>query len=256
MYSLSSRQIKSKKTKPWHEQDEFWINYAPTLFTKKTIKHAGKEVKSIIKILKLKKGQSILDLGCGIGRHSLLFAKAGFNVTALDRTAAFLYLARKKAKKEKVKIRFVLEDMRKLRIHEKFDAVVNLFSTFGFFKKKNDDLKVLKNIYASLKPGGKLLLELAVDRQLRPFFKKREISRRERAFFYRDVKVNRDWLKYTMPCLVGSKIRGFRVSCRIYSVNTLSLLLKKVGFSDIKEHGNLTGKKDIKRDLTVITAEK
>src|SRR5688572_30492678 len=97
---------------PWHEQDVFWETTGPTMFTAQRWANAPAEVASLLKLLGLEPGAAVLDLGCGVGRHSLELVRRGFLVTGVDRTARFLDEARKRADAESLKIELVEEDMR------------------------------------------------------------------------------------------------------------------------------------------------
>lgn len=242
--------------KPWHEQDEFWVSCAPTLFAPRIIRQAKYDIKNIINLLGLEPEQSILDLGCGIGRHALAFAKAGFKVTAVDRTAELLRRARESAKKENVIIHFVHRDMREYRRSEYFDVVINLYATFGFFKKISDDKLVLDNIYASLRSGGRLVMQLAGEDRIKRVLAKRRT--REGSFLYGDLEINKsgNWIKYTIPSQVGSDIRIFKVGERIYSANSMCSLLGKVGFCDIQVYSDFLGSRRKKSDYMVFVAKK
>ena len=79
-----------QKTKPWHEQDTFWDTVAPTMFTQQRWKDAPAEVKQVVSLLGIEPGVHILDLCCGVGRHSLELARRGFCVTGVDRTRPYL----------------------------------------------------------------------------------------------------------------------------------------------------------------------
>ena len=75
---------------PWHEDDSFWETWGPLIFTPQRIADAIEEVTKIIKLLNIQPGSSVLDLGCGIGRHSLELARRGYQVTGVDRTRGYL----------------------------------------------------------------------------------------------------------------------------------------------------------------------
>ena len=113
-------------------------------------------------IVKVKNGKC-LDLACGNGRHSVLFARKGYNVTGLDLSPYLIEQAEKRRKKEyksqKDKLRFVIKDMRNIGIKNEFNLVVNLFSSFGYFEKKSENFKVIKEVSASLKNGGFFLFD-------------------------------------------------------------------------------------------------
>ena len=121
---------------------------------------APSEVEAALKLLGLKPKGRVLDLCCGPGRHSLELARRGFAVVGVDNTAGYIAEAKKRAKSEKLKVEFVKGDMRCFRRLGAFDAVINMFTAFGYFKNPRDDRRVLENIHRSLKPGGKLLMEM------------------------------------------------------------------------------------------------
>ena len=93
----------------------------------------------------LKPGASVLDLCCGQGRHSVQLAKRGFQVTGLDLNAEYLDLASKAAEAAKVTIETVAADMREIPFENKFDAIVNMYSSFGYLESEAEDLKVLES---------------------------------------------------------------------------------------------------------------
>ncbi len=117
------------------------------------------EVDGIERILHLRKGSRVLDLACGAGRHSIELAKRGYRVVGYDLSEALLKEARGAAKRAKAKVAFVRGDMRALRYRGEFDAVVNMFSSFGYFGEAGEDRKVLAGVARALKPRGKFLME-------------------------------------------------------------------------------------------------
>ncbi len=125
----------------------------------KSNEETKKEVDFIINAISLPPPAKILDLCCGYGRHSIMLAKLGYKVVGVDLSDLYLKIAEKKAKKEGVKIEFIKSDMRELPFKEKFDAVINMFTSFGFFDDKQNML-VLKNAADALKPSGKFLLDV------------------------------------------------------------------------------------------------
>ena len=117
-----------------------------------------REVGRLIEILgELPSGSRILDCPCGQGRHAHLLAEAGFNVDGLDYSKELLALA--KARGVGKMLRYTQGDMRSLppRWSQRFDAVVDLFTSFGFFDDPSDDRKVLAEFARVLKPGGLLV---------------------------------------------------------------------------------------------------
>jgi SAM-dependent methyltransferase len=127
------------------------VMFAPKIAESKT------EVDQIIKRAKANPPKDVLDLACGIGRHSVCFAKRGFRVTALDYSKPFLQQARKRARAEGHQIKFVHGDMRNLAAHfaaNTFDLAVCVYTSFGYFARRSDDRKVLRAVHRVLRPGG------------------------------------------------------------------------------------------------------
>ena len=84
---------------PWHEKDEFWESYP---FSDKIIEHAGEEVEQLVELAGLEEGTDLLDLCCGVGRHSIEFAKRGYHVTGVDRTKQYLLKGKKRVEEKNI----------------------------------------------------------------------------------------------------------------------------------------------------------
>jgi SAM-dependent methyltransferase len=112
----------------------------------------------------------ILDLCCGIGRHSVALAKRGFQVVGVDFSPKFLAYAQSLAESQGVRdrVEFVLLDARKLRElpHTGLDAVINIFTSFGY-----TDRSILSQSLELTRPGGVFVLEtLSRDGLIRNFW--------------------------------------------------------------------------------------
>ena len=116
------------------------------------------EVDSIWRLLELEPGMEVLDLACGHGRIANALAERGVRVTGLDATPYFLDLARADAAARGVDVEYVHGDMRSLPWSERFDRVVNWFTSFGYFSD-DDNRRVLVETHRALRPGGRLAIE-------------------------------------------------------------------------------------------------
>jgi ubiquinone/menaquinone biosynthesis C-methylase UbiE len=115
-----------------------------------------RQVARVIDVLGLPIGSRVLDCPCGQGRHAHLLAEAGFDVDGLDYSTALLAAAQ--ARGSGRTLRYTRGDMRALpaRWAGRFDALVNLFTSFGFFVDPADDARVVGEFARVLKPGGLL----------------------------------------------------------------------------------------------------
>lgn len=116
------------------------------------------EVGKMIQWLKLPQKARIFDLCCGMGRHSLALADHGFQMTGLDLSEVLLQQAR--TLDEEKKVTWLQGDMRQIPLAEQsFDAVVNLFTSFGYFAEDSENTKVLMEIDRLLVAGGRFIID-------------------------------------------------------------------------------------------------
>jgi SAM-dependent methyltransferase len=118
------------------------------------------EAELILRLLELPDGAEVLDAPCGHGRIAERLAARGLRVTGLERSRLFLDRARERAAAAGVAVEYVEGDMRKLSYEGRFDALVNWFTSFGYFDDEGNR-RVLDGFRRALKPGGTLLLEQA-----------------------------------------------------------------------------------------------
>jgi SAM-dependent methyltransferase len=144
---------------PWYESF-FDDNYLDVYGHRLSAERAEHEAGFVERALALKGGERLLDLCCGPGRHALLLAQRGLRVTALDLSQTYLDLATAEAKRRGVEIETVRADMRAASFDGCFDAVINMFSSFGYLESEAEDAKVLRGVAAALRPGGRALFDL------------------------------------------------------------------------------------------------
>ncbi len=158
----AARRRGGARVRPAPPLHEWWESYFDAQYLREyaplfTPERDRREVARLIEILGLPVGARVLDVPCGQGRHAHLLAEAGLDVTGLDYSIHLLAAARRRGTARN--LRYVRGDMRNLptRWTDRFDAVVNLFTSFGFFLDPSDDARVIGEFARVLRPGGTLV---------------------------------------------------------------------------------------------------
>lgn len=237
--------------KQWWQK--FFIPLAGEVMFNPRAAQAKLEVEQVLKNVRLSKGAKILDLACGTGRHSVQFAKKDLQVTGLDFTSNFITTARKAAAKENVDVKFIRGDMKNLKPHfgvDEFDLVVSLFNSFGYFNVRTDDLKMLKEVYRVLKPGGRLVINTLNGEGVKLAMKKPISNGREpieKVFVidkaHYDDKKKKTFAHWTIIDARKNKVKISRLAFdqNVYTHSELKKLLIKAGFKIEKTWGMLDG---------------
>ena len=227
----------------WHEKIDFWERFAPFLFTEGHWESAVDDVNHLVELLDVQVGDSILDVCCGPGRHSLEFARRGFKVTGVDVTSSYLREARSRAKEQDLSVEFIQEDARRFCKSETFQGVILMYTSFGYFEDQKENLQVLANVRESLKVGGKLVIDVMGKEVLARIFQAKDWQEKDGIIFLQDRKISRDWSWIENRFLVidGSDRYEVEVSHWLYSAAELSGLLAEVGFESFQCYGDLAG---------------
>jgi len=145
------------------ERDWDWWAYFWRVIHRQTIPHIDEwdrnVVRFITKVLDLKKGEKLLDLGCGSGEHTRLLAQKGIVCTGIEIAPSLVKYAQKRARQETVNVKYICKDMRRMMYKNAFDCCIMVSGTFGFFSD-TENVKLLKKIQRLLGPKGKLLLDI------------------------------------------------------------------------------------------------
>jgi SAM-dependent methyltransferase len=228
----------------WYENDDFWQTWGPMIFSKQRIANTPIEINSILTLVKPPAKARVLDLCCGVGRHSLELAHRGFIVTGVDRTQVYLEQAEQQAEQEGLEIEFIREDMRNFRRSATFDLAINLFTSFGYFEDQADDKKVARNMYDSLKPGGVLLMEMSGKEIVARDFREHDWHEIDGIYWLEERKVIDNWkLMQNRWIMFKDGQRYENTVCnRMYSATELRAVLKEAGFQKMNIYGGLDGR--------------
>jgi len=138
---------------PWFKN---WFDsvYYHKLYSNRDEKEAAAFIDNLAALLPA--SASVIDVGCGTGRHSKHLAGKGFIVTGIDLSTYSLQLARHYKNDS---LQFYRHDMRQPFGTNRFDVVLNLFTSFGYFETRHENLQVVENMHNTLKPGGTLVID-------------------------------------------------------------------------------------------------
>jgi len=152
MYATAARPV------PQPEWFASWFDspYYHKLYAHRDAGEAAAFIDELIDRRRIVRGENVLDLGCGAGRHAKHLASKGFDVTGIDLSPKSLEQARRHRSS---RLRFVRQDMRQPFGTNAFDCVLSLFTSFGYFEDPADNVTVVHNIARSLKPGGRVVLD-------------------------------------------------------------------------------------------------
>jgi SAM-dependent methyltransferase len=220
------------------------------MFAESTINSMGlrtkakQEVDFLISILNLSTGAKILDVPCGTGRHSQIFGEEGFKVTGIDISPACIDIAEKNSTNKNVQ--YQLGNMQELSgFNCQFDCVLNLFSSFGYFSTDLENENVLKGMIDTLKPSGKLVLNL-VNRDFllsiyKPafWFKSGSVITVNAGYYDPKTHYNESYMTLKNEDTGETTLSYHRI--RLYSADEIVGLMEKCGLVDVQVYGDFNG---------------
>lgn len=235
--------MSSRRKKEWFDNDKFWRDLYPFMFPEKRFQETSAEMDGVLSLVK-PNGKAVLDLCCGPGRCSIDLAKRGFKVTGVDRTKFLLDKAKTGARKAGATVEWIEMDMRDFVRPERYDLILSMFHSFGYFDDKREDMSVLRNIFASLKPRGVCFIELMGKEILAKIFQPtrseilpdgtRFIGRSE--IFDEWTRVRNEWI-----LVKNGRAKTFTFHHTVYSGRELRDRMEQAGFINVKLFGNLNG---------------
>jgi len=216
---------------------ECWFNtpYYHLLYGKRNEEEAAFFLDNLLAHLKLQQGARCWDLNCGKGRHAMYLNKKGFDVIGTDLSTENIACAKQS---ENDSLHFYTHDMRGLFYANYFDAVFNLFTSFGYFKHRYDDEKVLRAVANSLKEGGFFVMDFFnADHVLKNLVPLEEKNVCDTLFTIKRKKENGFIVK---EIHVEEKDRScdYREEVRAFTLPELEEMAKKAGLRTREVFGN------------------
>ncbi len=228
--------MKSEWFKDWFNTEEY-LN----VYQHRNESDAEEHVKIILKNVNIPSGAKILDMACGAGRHAIILARKKFNVTAVDLSENLLAIAKKNTDDENLKINFVHSDIRSFKSDDKFNLVLNLFTSFGYFESDEENFLVLQKAYDLLGKDGFFVLDFFNSNFLKQNLieSSEEILGEVKIHQFRKIKLNRVTKKIVIT--KNGNLNQFEESVRMFTKDELTDAIKNIGFDIYKTFGDFLG---------------
>lgn len=215
--------------------DDYLHFYAEAL----SDEHSDADAATIARLLPLKPGMRVLDIPCGEGRIARRLALLGCDVVGIDNSDRLLGLAKERGGA----VTYAHQDMRNLDTHAEYDAIVNWFTSFGYFDTATND-KLLARFAQALKPAGRLLLEMHNPYRLQRIL---ELTGGATAVLIEkdsDLMVDRVTYQPTARrshterfIIRGGHVRKLEFTLEQVTPSELTQRLRRAGFRDIQLYG-------------------
>lgn len=212
--------------------------YYPILYKHRDYAEAEKFVKKLLVELSLDSGSRVVDLGCGRGRHSKTMAESGLHVTGLDLSPQSISDARELGV---ANAQFEVHDMRDKIPGNDYDAVFNLFTSFGYFEQMEDNVKVLSNVHGALRPGGVFILDYMNAYKAMKELVAEETQHHDGIEFRIKREVDHGVIVKSIHVIDGGREPRFEERVRGFIAETLELMLQDAGFEVYQIWGDYDG---------------
>jgi SAM-dependent methyltransferase len=225
------------KEKDWFSD---WFNtpYYHILYNNRDDSDAQLFMRNITQHLSLSKTKHILDLPCGKGRHAVFLNSLGYKVTGADLAENSILHAKQF---ENDTLRFEVADMRK-PFQNKYDAIFNLFTSFGYFEDDREDILILENIKKGLTKNGVFVFDFLNAVNVKNNLVKNEIKVLEGIEFHIQREITNGFILKTISFHADDKDHSYTERVKFLDFNTMKTFIEKVGFTiqDVFGDYNLT----------------
>lgn len=176
----------------------------------------------------------ILDLACGAGRHSRVLHRLGFTVSGCDLSPNSIQEATEKAQDD---MQFFVHDMRET-LPQQYDAVFNLFTSFGYFDQLSDNLKVLNSIHKALPLNGLLVIDFMNATKVIHELKLRQELIKQGITFHIKREVNNGRIVKTIAFEAEGQSYFFQEKVQALRLSDFQELLQQAGFEIQTTYGS------------------
>ena len=241
--------------KAWFES---WFNspYYHILYQHRDDREAELFIDQLYLRLNIDQHHSILDLACGAGRHSIYMASKGNRVMGIDLASNSIEEAKLKAleKGYSEEVQFQVEDMRHFELNTKFDFILNLFTSFGYFETKAENEAVLIGAKKHLNENGILVIDYLNSQLVRANGEENYTKTISGIDFTIQKYFDRDFVIKEIEVNDRGKFSRYREQVQLFELKEIQTMLEILGFEIIYHFGDYQlgeYKKDSPRSIVV-----
>ncbi|MGE5401530.1 MAG: class I SAM-dependent methyltransferase [Ignavibacteriales bacterium] len=222
--------------KDWFDSSEYL-----EVYKHRNDEDAARLFNLVIKNICLKPAAEVLDIACGAGRHSILFASGGYKVTAFDLSKNLLRIGREKCRELNLKVDFFNADIRRPALNHEFDLVINLFTSFGYFETDEENFALFKDAYDLLKKDAYFVFDyFNVYHLIKHLVPESVDSKNGKTVIQkRYIKGNR--IIKEISLIKGSGSKSYTESVRLYNEDEIVCWLEIAGFKIKAVFGDYSG---------------
>jgi SAM-dependent methyltransferase len=222
--------------KDWFSSEEYL-----SVYQHRNNEDAQKLLELIIRETELNKDASVLDAACGAGRHSINLALKGFNVTGFDLSKSLLKKAKSDSVLQQIEVDLFCADIRNICLSKKFDLILNLFTSFGYFDNDEENFCFVRTAFNLLNENSYYVLDFLnanfVQNNLVPETIKetgnKKVTERRKIENGRVVK--------EITIQSGERTNSYLESVRLYPKEKVISEFEKIGFNFTKLFGDYEG---------------
>ena len=222
--------------KDWFNSEEYL-----KVYRHRDQKEANELVQLVINNIDVSKVKNVLDMAAGSGRHAVIFAKKGFNVTAVDLSENLISIGKQNAKIDNVRIDFVHSDIRHFNPNIKYHLILNLFTSIGYFEKDEENYFILSKAYKLLENNGHFVLDYFNKRFVENNLVPSTVDEFDGSVITQNRFIEGERIIKEITIDNKGKINKYLESVRMFSKDELINMMQKLGFRTIKTFGDFMG---------------
>lgn len=234
-----SQTVDSVKSIPPRKNEWFrqWFGsrYYDLLYSHRNEEEAQQFISRLTALLQLPAQADVLDLACGKGRHSIYLHSLGYRVKGIDLSEKSIAYAKQF---EAEHLSFEVADMRLFELNQSFDAIVNLFTSFGYFNNIEDNHLVLQHVKKHLKPGGLFVLDYFNAELVEKNANQSYTTTKEGIGFHITKGIEGDFVVKHITVVDELHSLEFEERVQLLKVDQLKAMIESAGLTPLATYGN------------------